>query len=169
MFGRWTKSAERESSALGAERLLHVLREELPNADDETLRVVAAIAGLLGSVAYADRDFKESEEQRIRRELARVHGMTEPGIHAICRVLREHIVEVSTLQTPRYSRVLLELGDHELRLQILELLLEIAAADGRIQNVETNSLRQITTSLGLAQEDYNALQEKHRSLLSVMS
>jgi uncharacterized tellurite resistance protein B-like protein len=167
MFGRWNKSATREI-APGAEQLLEVVRRELPDADETTAAVVAAIAGLLGAVAYADRSLSAEEDRRIRRELARVHGMTEGGIQVICRVLEEHIIEVSTVQTPRYCRVLLELGDRELRLEVLEVMLEIAAADGIIGNVETNVLRQVTTALGLTQEDYNALQEKHRARLSVL-
>jgi uncharacterized tellurite resistance protein B-like protein len=167
MFGRWNKSAARDET-LGAGQLLGVVRRELPDADETTTAVVAAIAGLLGSVAYADRSLSAEEDERIRRELARVHGMTEAGIQAICRVLEEHIIEVSTVHTPRYSRVLLELGDRELRLEVLEVMLEIAAADGTIGNVETNVLRQVTTALGLTQGDYNALQEKHRARLAVL-
>lgn len=167
MFGRWNKSAARDET-LGAEQLLRVVRRELPDADETTATVVSAIAGLLGAVAYADRSLSAEEDQRIRRELARVHGMTDAGIQAICRVLEEHIIEVSTVQTPRYSRLLLELGDRELRLEVLEVMLEIAAADGTIGNVETNVLRQVTTALGLTQDDYNALQEKHRARLAVL-
>ena len=167
MFGRWNKSATREI-APGAEQLLQVVRRELPDADETTAAVVAAIAGLLGAVAYADRSLSAEEDRRIRRELARVHGMSAGSIQVICRVLEEHIIEVSTVQTPRYCRVLLELGDRELRLEVLEVMLEIAAADGVIGNVETNVLRQVTTALGLTQEDYNALQEKHRARLSVL-
>jgi uncharacterized tellurite resistance protein B-like protein len=168
MFGRWKARASRELPA-GAEELQTMVRRELPGADDTTIEVITAIAGLLGAVAYADREYSDAEESRIRRELARVHGMTDAGMNAICAVLRAHIVEVSTVQAPRYSRSLLELGDRELRLEILEVMLEIAAADGTIAHVETNSLRQVTTALGLTQDDYNALQEKHRERLSVLS
>ncbi|HMJ12129.1 MAG TPA: hypothetical protein VK524_11980, partial [Polyangiaceae bacterium] len=57
MFGRWNKSAARESTALGAEQLIEVVRRQLPSADETTAAVVAAMAGLLGTVAYADRNF----------------------------------------------------------------------------------------------------------------
>jgi len=168
MFGRWSKSARAVDSPPGAGELELAVRRELPRADDETALVVTAMAGLLGAVAFADRRYSPDEEARIRRELERVHGMTAEGIDAICAVLRQHIVEVSTVQAPRYSRVLVELADRELRLEVLGLMLEIAAADGAIGHSEVNVLRQVTTALGLSQADYNELQKKHRDRLSVL-
>jgi uncharacterized tellurite resistance protein B-like protein len=168
MFGRWMKRANELTQPEGAEQLDIVIRRELPAADAATTSVVASIAGLLGTVAYADRKYSLEEEQRIRLELARVEGMNEGAINAICTILREHIIEVSTVQAPRYCRALLDLADHELRIQVLEVMLEIAGADGKITHVETNVLRQVTTALGLTQDDYNVLQEKHRAKLAVL-
>lgn len=168
MFGRWLKQATAAHAPPGAEQLEHAVRRELPHADDVTVLVVTAMAGLLGTVAFADRKYTDDEEARIRAELARVHGMTQEGIDAICSVLRQHIVEVSTVQAPRYSRVLVELADRELRVEILGLMLEIAASDGEIGTSETNVMRQVTTALGLTQADYNELQKKHRDRLAVL-
>jgi uncharacterized tellurite resistance protein B-like protein len=93
--------------------------------------------------------------------------MTESGIAAICKVLREHVVEMSTLEMPRFARALVELADRELRLEVLRALLDLAAADSSLSVAETNMLRQLTTALGLSQQDYVELQNEHRHLLSV--
>lgn len=169
MFGRWVRGAAQASVPDGSQRLLDVVRKELPQADEESVLVVSAIAGLLGAVAYADREYSSAEEKRVREELARVHGMTEGGITAICSALRAHVVEASTVQLPRYSRLLLELGDRELRLEVLETLLEVAAADGSIDTAEVNMLRLTANALGLTQDDYNAAQAKHRDRLRALS
>ena len=126
------------------------------------------MAGLLGVIAYADRNYSEREESRVRAELSRVHGMTAKGIDAICAALRLHVVQVSTVEAPRYSRALLELADRELRVEVLEALVELAAADGDITTAETNLLRQVTTALGLSQDDYNAAQSKHRERIAAL-
>jgi uncharacterized tellurite resistance protein B-like protein len=168
MFGRWLKSLSDTVPPPGASELFRVIQAELPEADDDTRLVVAAIVGLLGAVAYADRSYSEQEEQRIRGELSRINGMTERGIEAICAVLRQHIVEVSTVQLPRYARILVDLADHELRVELLQTLLEIAAADGAITHHETNLLRLVTRALGLSQLDYNHAQAKHRDRLAAL-
>jgi uncharacterized tellurite resistance protein B-like protein len=168
MFGRWLKTAAQAAPPQGAEKVHATVRRELFEADDETVLVVTAMAGLLGTVAYADRNYSSAEEERLRGELGKVEGMTQDGVEAICSALRQHIVEVSTVQAPRYARVLVELGDRELRLQVLELMVEIAASDSVISSAETNVLRQLTTALGLTQHDYNAAQAKHKDRLGVL-
>jgi len=141
------------------------IARELPDADAETVLVVTSIAGLLGTVAYADRDYSPTEEARVRAELLRVQGMTVSGVDAICKTLREHIVEISSVETPRFARALLELGDEDLRREVLGAMVELAAADESITLSETNMLRQLTKSLGLSQQDYLELQERHRQHL----
>jgi uncharacterized tellurite resistance protein B-like protein len=94
--------------------------------------------------------------------------MTQAGIDAICAVLRRHILEVATVQLPRYARELVALADRELRLDILQVLVDVAASDGSISHSETNALRIVTTSLGLDQRDYNAAQARHRDKLSAL-
>lgn len=168
MFGRWLKNVTEPRILEGAERVEAEVRAVLRDADQETVKVVTAIAGLLGAVAYADREYSAGEEALVRSELERIHGMTSAGVEAICSVLRAHIVEVATVQTPRYCRALVELGDRELRLEVLQLLVDVAAADGTIKQSETNLVRGLAVALGLDQDDYNAAQAKHRDRLAVM-
>jgi uncharacterized tellurite resistance protein B-like protein len=136
--------------------------------DAEGARIVAAIAGLLGTVAYADRQYAAVEEGRIRQELGRVHGLTAAGVDAICAVLREHIVDIATVEAPVYARELLARADRDLRLEVLDALVDLAAADDEITVAETNVLRLTATALGLTQQDYNAAQSRHREKLKVL-
>lgn len=169
MFGRWLKDAAATPPPEGAEQIYATVRRELTHADEETVLVVTAMVGLLGVIAYADRDYTEDEEHRVRTELSRVEGLDGSGVEAICAALRAHIIEVSTVQAPRYARVLRELADRDLRVQILGIMVEIAAADSVITSAETNTLRQLTTALGLEQHDYNRAQAAHRDRLGVLS
>jgi len=165
MFGRWLKSLSGREEALVGGALRASIERELPGADAETVTVVTSITGLLGTVAYADRDYSPSEEARVRAELLRVQGMTPSGVDAICKTLREHIVEITSIETPRLARALLELADRDLRREVLGAMVELAAADEAISFTETNVLRQLTKSLGLSQADYLELQERHRQHL----
>ena len=168
MFGNWLKSAREREVPSDAQEILVRVRQHLPAADDETARVVAALGGLLAATAYADRDYSSEEETVVRRLLARVNGMTAAGIDAVCDAIRRHVIEASTVGIPRFTRELRELGDTELRREVLDALVDLAAADGRITLNETNLLRQIATSLGLSQDDYNHSQARHRERLSIL-
>jgi uncharacterized tellurite resistance protein B-like protein len=166
MFGHWLGKARRSEPE---SPLAPVVRAHMPTADEESVRVVAAIAGLLAAVAYADREYSAAEEQRVREELARVHGMTRDGVDAVADALKEEMLGLTTVELPRSARTMVELADEELRLEVLEVLVDIAAADGRISHAESTLLRQLATSLGLTQDDYNRAQERHRDKLAVLS
>ncbi len=168
MFGRWLTRGQNEEPDEGTSEILERVREHLPGADDETVRVVGALAGLLAAVAYADRDYSQNEEDLVRVALGRVQGMTQQGVDAVCDALRRHVVTAATVELPRYTRALRELGDVELRREVLDALVDLAAADGSITTPETNLLRRITTALGLGQGDYNASQARHRERLAVL-
>ena len=168
MFGNWLNRATAVRELDGAEQLEAAIRAELKDADAETVLVVTAIVGLLGAVAYADSDYSIDEQKRVSEELSRINGMTPRGVDAICSALKQNILEIATVQSQRYSRILRELADQELRLQVLEMLVALAAADQTITSAETNVMRQITTALGLTQRDYNAAQAKYKDRLAVL-
>jgi len=167
MFGRWLKSLSGGEDLSGSGALRASIERELPDADPETITVVTSMAGLLGTVAYADREYSAAEEARVRAELLRVQGMTQSGVEAICSTLRKHIVEISSVDTPRFARAMRELADDDLRREVLSALVELAAADESITLAETNLLRQLTNSLGLSQQDYLEAQERHRQHLKL--
>lgn len=150
------------------ERLVSAVRAELPNADEETRRLVTAVAGLLACVAYADREYSDAEATKIRTELARVHGLAPESVEALSRVLRDEMKGLAMAGAQLWCRELVELGDRNLRWEVLEVLVELAASDSEISLAETNYLRRLATSLGFAQPDYDALQERHRDKLAVL-
>ncbi|HLV20955.1 MAG TPA: TerB family tellurite resistance protein [Polyangiaceae bacterium] len=152
----------------GPAELEHIVRTELAGADAETVAIVTAIAGLLVSVARADRDYSEPEQARLRAELERVQGLSPAGVKTLLAALERHAVEVSATQVQRYTRALRDHADRELRVVVLDALLDVAAADGTISLEEVTALRQISHGMGLTQADYNAAQERHRDKLSFL-
>ena len=150
------------------EALVQAVRRHLAEGSPEEVEIVAAIVGLFGVIAYADHDLAEAEESKVRAELLRIHGLSEAGVLAICAVLRDRIAHVAheTLQT--YTRVLEDGTDRTTRLDVLDALIEVAAADGVLSLDETNLSRRVTSSLGLSAEDYVALQSRHRDKLAVL-
>jgi len=165
---RWLLDKVAATAPEGARGFAGVVRANMVGSDEETVRIVVAVAGLLGTVAYADRRYAPEEEQRIRQELERIHALTPSAVDTICAALREHIVEISTIEAPFYGRELLLLADRDLRVEVLGALVDLAAADNEITVTETNLLRLTATALGLTQDDYNASQARHRDKLAVL-
>lgn len=146
--------------------LLRAVRAEMPTAAEEDVKIVAAMAGLLGQVAYADRPYLPEEEAPIRQALSRVAGLSAEGAERICATLRSSISSIAEVEAREYANFLRELADRELRLYVLDLLLDVAAADENVSVVEVNLVRRLTTVLGLTQDEYNTSQARHRTRLS---
>jgi uncharacterized tellurite resistance protein B-like protein len=163
------KDAPKDVTPEARDRLAEIVEQHLTDADDATRRIVTAVAGLLAKVAYADGDYSSQEEATIRKELSRVHGLSQAGVDAICGLLADHITHVALLGDHDWTRDLRELAERELRLEVLEVLIEMAVADEVLKHDEQTQLRRIAKALSLTQDEYNALQAKHRDKLSTLS
>jgi len=140
----------------------------MQDADDATVAIVGAVACLLALVAHADSDFADSELSEIERQLARIEGFTAAGIETVCDLLRRHGSALSAEGIQACTRVLYEQSDREMRLEVLDVLMDVAAADGVITMEETNLLRRVCAALGLSDADYLASQTRYREPLSVL-
>ena len=161
MFGR-----KKPPTPETADAHLHAtVSAALPGADADTVAIVSACAGLLATVAYADREFSAAERKHVLEVLSTVSGIGPSGAEAIARVLETLALELSTVHSTRFTRTLKELGDRDLRLHVLEMLIDLCAADAELKSQEVVLLRQTTASLGLDQDDYNRLQAVHRDKL----
>ena len=150
------------------DRLAEIVEQYLGDADAATRRIVTAVAGLLAKIAYADGNYSPQEETAIRTELGRVHGLSQAGVDAICGLLADHISHVALLGDHDWTRDLRELAERELRVEVLEVLVEMAVADHVLTHDEQSQLRRIAKALSLTQDEYNAIQAKHRDKLSTL-
>jgi uncharacterized tellurite resistance protein B-like protein len=165
----WNKNRSQDAPPRdAAAALAATVRSQIPDADDATVRVVTAVAGLLAAVAYADRVFDPAEVAYVRESIGRINGITPAAQSTICGVLGSHLAELSSVHAHAFTRDLKQLTGRDMRLEILDVLVDLAAADGVIVLREVNQLRQITTSLGLTQDDYNASQARHLDKLEAL-
>lgn len=164
-------SGERHSPprrSLGSVRLDELVHTHMPGADDDAVRLVVALTGLLAAVAYADRRYEDAEQAHVRSALGRVHGLSAGGVDAVCSALRDHIVELAASNLQAFTRDLRELGDVALRREVLDVLVDCAAADEALSTEETSLLRRTARALSLDDADYLAAQARHRERLSAL-
>jgi uncharacterized tellurite resistance protein B-like protein len=162
------KKPAKSGPTTGQERIAVLIREHLPDADEDTLEVVGAMTGLLACVAYADRTYDHAEQQHTRQSLQRIHGLSAAGVDAMCETLRDHIAELAHASMQVHTRQLRERCEVEVRREVLDVLVDLAAADGELALAETDLLRRTASAMGLTQDDYLAAQARHRERLRVL-
>ena len=160
--------AQRRAPTRGAERLAQAVAAHMPDAEPSAHRLVTAVTGLLACVAYADHELAPAEERQIREELERIHLLPSEGVDSLCRLLREEIASITATGDHGWVRDLRELASRDMRLELLEVLVDIAAADDELALAEVNYLRRLTTALGLDQRDYDEAQSRHRDKLTTL-
>jgi uncharacterized tellurite resistance protein B-like protein len=168
MLFRKRTSKPAPSEERGTQRIEQLLRAHLPDVDQETLKVAVAVTGLLACVAYADRKYDVAEQAHAQAALQRIAGLTPAGVAAICQTLRDHIAELAHGNMQIHTRQLRDLTEVELRREVLDVLVDLAAADGELALAETDLLRRTTAAMGLTQDDYLASQARHLERLSVL-
>ncbi|MGF1465316.1 MAG: TerB family tellurite resistance protein [Sandaracinaceae bacterium] len=142
--------------------------EHMASASEASRRIVTAVVGLMATVAHADARLDAGERAKVREVLARFSELPPAGADAIVRLLAEDLASVALASDQRWIRDLREDADPAQRREVLDVLVELAAADGSIAHLEANLLRRLTTRLGLDQGDYVDAQARHRDKLAVL-
>jgi uncharacterized tellurite resistance protein B-like protein len=167
-FRRTPKPVPGGGTQRGSDALYDLVHEHSSGIDDDAQRLIVSVAGLLACVAYADRQYGPEEQAYTREALARMEGVTASGVDAICTVLAAHGRQIASVNPQAYTRELRERTDVELRREVLDVLVDLAAADGELSLAETDLLRRTTSALGLTADDYLASQVRHRDKLKLL-
>jgi uncharacterized tellurite resistance protein B-like protein len=168
MLFRWLFDEKQNATATASDELLELVTRSMPGADADTAAIVGATAGLLATVAHADRKYSEAEREAVREALAKVQGLATGAFTAIEELLAERVAELAHEPLQSFTRVLYEKLERPARLEVFEALMDLAAADEVLDMNETNLLRRIARALGLSDPEYNESQARHRERLSIL-
>lgn len=168
MLFKWLFGDAESRTPTASEELRRMVAHSMPQADAQQAALIGALAGLLATVAYADRKYTGAEREQISDALSRVHALEPGALGAVEELLSERLAELAHEPLQTYTRVLYEGMERSGRLEVLEVLMDLAAADEVLSMDETNLLRRIARALGLSDPEYNASQERHRERLSVL-
>ena len=160
LFGKGSGGASGESETV---RRIAARLERLP---PDRARHLAAFAYVLARVAQADLRISETESEAMHA-LVRDHAKLSDEEAALA-------VEIAKSQarllggTENYvvTREFREISTREQRLQLLECLFAVAAADGTISGQESAEIAKIAEELGFLREESNALRARWRDSLA---
>ncbi len=124
-----------------------------------------AAAALLVEAANADGAMDETEETAIRTVLTRRFQFSEDELDILIAEGKRRTEKAN--QIVGFTRVIKEAYSYDQRVEILELLWEVAYADGTIDPYEANLLRRVGGLVYVSDKDRGAAKKRVRLRLGL--
>ncbi len=149
------------------ENRLQEIEEALPSLGPERARYLACFAYILTRPARADHQVTDAEAARMRHIVAERTSVTDPQAETIVRVARDAARQSGGTEDYLITREFERLASRDEKLQLLDALFAVSAADESILTVEDNEVRRVASELKLEHGDYIATRRKHLEHLEV--
>ena len=142
------------------------IERELSGLPPERARFFAAFAYVLARVADADLEIEDAELAEIERILVRVAGVDTSEATLIGRIASAHVEDVGATQNYIVTREFRDLSSRAERIQLIECLFGVAAADETITGDETTEVLAIAQEIGLTRQEGLAIRSRFRDQLA---
>lgn len=151
---------KKEAEESNQSQLYHELRAELPELGEEEVIKVACVSGLMARVAYVDFKLDEGELAHIGEVLREWTEFDDKVVELITQVSLKHIKEFAGMENHLYVYPLREVLDKNARFRLVEALFALAAADGSVENLESEEVRKICKGLQLSDKHFLSARAK---------
>ena len=122
----------------------------------EELRIAAA--ALMVEAAQLDDDFDVRERAKIRDLVTERFGLGREESESLIEVAEERVAGASQLHG--FTRVIKDAFTQEERLELVEMLWEVAYADGQLHHLEANMMRRLAGLLQVPDRDSGAARKR---------
>ena len=149
-------------------RAIQAIRQRLETLDEDEARYLAAFAYVLARVAYADLEVDPDEVAAMQRLVCDHTELEGDKADLVVNIATAQARELGGTQDFVVSKLLKGLTTAEQRLQILDCLLAVAAADDLIVGEEEREMRKVARELGITDKDFLSALSRYRDKRSVL-
>ena len=127
-------------------------KEEETQEESNLTLLNNSCAALLVEIAFADKDFDETEKASLKQSLIETYAIDESDIEEIIRDAEDTVSESTSLYG--YTSIVNTEFQYEDKLKLLRNLWKIAYADGYLDKYEEHLLRKISDLIHISHSDY---------------
>jgi uncharacterized tellurite resistance protein B-like protein len=154
LFGLSEESAStNEHSGSDGESIRRIAKELDALPDDQALRL-ATFAYVLGRVAHADSHFSEAETEKMQDIVQVLGHIPESQAVLLVEIAKHQVRLFGGTDNVAVSQRFRQLSTPEQRIELLECVFAVSAADDSITVVEEGQARQISSELGLTHKEF---------------
>ena len=154
------------NSADDTDEALNEIIRSLDALDPQRARFFASFAYVLARVAGADLRVDEREVESMQRVLIEVAGIPTDEARLAAEIARKQMDQLEASHNYLVTREFARMSDDTEKIQLLECLFTIAAADGTISGDESSEVLSIAEEIGLSRKDALAIRSQFRDRLS---
>ena len=144
------------------------IASELEALPEDRARYLAAFAYILGRAAHADSHVSAEETRRMQEIVQGLGHLPEPQAVLVVEIAKSQVRLFGGTENFLVSRRFKEMSSVAQRLELLECVFAISAADESITAHEEVQARQISKELGLTHQDYVATRAVYRHHLEAL-
>jgi len=145
---------------------LAALEAELDGLPPERAQFFAAFAYLLARVADADLEVADRERDAMARVLQQHADLSEHDARMVAELAILQAEEIAASTHNIVSRRFKEMSDRAQRIQLIDGLFAVAAADDEVSMEEGNEVFRVAEEIGLERLDVLAVRTRYRDKLT---
>ena len=126
-------------------------KEEIEKESDLS-QLNNACAALLVEIAFADKEFDETEKTSLKLTLMDTYAIEEADIDEIIKDAENTVAESTSLYG--YTRIVNDEFEYDDKLSLLKNLWKVAYADGDLDKYEEHLIRKISDLIHISHSDY---------------
>lgn len=158
-------AAEGESSETATVRKIAAALELL---DPARARFIAAFAYVLGRVAYADLEISADESRQMEALVSRHGGLPPDQALLVVEIAKSQNRLFGGTENYLVTREFAAMAGTEEKLELLDGLFAVSAADDSISVVEEEHVRRVAAELGLSHRQYVEARARYSQRRAVM-
>ncbi|MAF77576.1 MAG: hypothetical protein CME63_03375 [Halobacteriovoraceae bacterium] len=150
-------------------RLHEKVSQLLPEKTEEEHVRIACLSGLMARIAYNDLKIDAKEKEVIQNSLVKWAGLTKENALAVAELCLSEVKDLAGIENHLYCLPLRESLSLDERYNIIVSLFAVAAADGKVENGESEEIRNINHGLLLEHKHFIAARSTVLESLGVLN
>ena len=141
---------------------------ELDHMEEDRARYLAAFAYILGRVAHADSRFSDIETEKMQEILHGLGHLTEAQAVLVVEIAKSQVRLFGSTENFLVVRRFKDIATPEQRVELLDCVFAVSAADDSITVLEEGQAGQIAKELGLSHDDFVAARVTYQRHLETL-
>jgi uncharacterized tellurite resistance protein B-like protein len=167
-FGIGAPEPERQTAAPPQTETVRKIVDALDRLEPERARYLAAFGYILSRVARADLKVSPDETRAMERAVIAHGGLTEEQAIIAIQIAKHQNALFGGTEDFLVTREFNKIAAREQKLELLDCLYSVAAAEQSISVAEDNEIRKIASELGIEHPDIIQVRTRYRDKLAVL-